>query len=97
MARKHKGQSKWGLDESILDVSKYSVGKPRLFQDSDSCIHLFFLALKLFIPARLIPISLCKWFRLRIKGLARLHRKQTITALFVLPLVELASQNPKFF
>jgi hypothetical protein len=34
-----------------------------------------FVALKLFIPARLIPISLCKCFRLRIKGLARLQKK----------------------
>ena len=36
-------------------------------------------------------------FGCRIKGLARLHRKQTIMALFVLPIKEPVSPNPKFF
>jgi hypothetical protein len=31
MAKKHKGKSSWGLGESILDASQYSVGNPRLF------------------------------------------------------------------
>ena len=42
----NKKHNYWSLAESILDVGKYSIGNPVLFQDPGRRIHLQFLVLK---------------------------------------------------
>ena len=41
-----KKHNYWSLAESILDVGKYSIGNPVLFQDPGGRIHLLFVVLK---------------------------------------------------
>jgi hypothetical protein len=52
MAKKHKGQSTWDRDKSILGASKYSVGNLMFFQDPDRRIYLTYEELKEFIPTK---------------------------------------------
>lgn len=45
-AKKPKDHSTWGLSESILNTSKFSLGNPMLFQDPEGRIHLLYVAIK---------------------------------------------------